>query len=288
MQRKSFRYVIVMKTKIWLRWKNHKEFKILRKVTKLGDKMFQHEKIAWDESDNFSKVIIVFLAKNLHRLRSVMILCKKGLAKDAVPLLRAMFEDLVDFKYLETNKSFIDDFFDYDSYSKLRLGKMLLGAKNINIDRQKVQKRNNELQKEWDKVKYKFKNTKGKICQRWSCKNVKEVSVAVGLGEAYDWIFGYLSHYIHSTTISASSYVLGVNKDRKTVAVGVGTSMEIISEVLATVSVLFIDMLDLVNNDRGINFDSKLKEISEQLQSGDLGFKTSPPTTPSTPEKTYC
>jgi hypothetical protein len=226
----------------------------------MGDKT---NGLAWDDNNHFSKILLVFLAKNLHRLQSILILCKRGFAKDAIPLLRSMFEELVDLKYMYVDKKRIEDYFNYDTYIRLKLGRILLDHGGKRVDKEKIKARNDELEKEWDKVKNKFIDKKGKVHRRWTCKGVADVSSEVGLGEAYLYIFGYLSNYIHSNAISANDYVLG--RDGNNVVIEIGTSPQLVREVLPTASIFFVDILSIVNEEYKMNLDQDLKSLSDQL-----------------------
>src|SRR3990167_9002294 len=116
---------------------NSREFSVMEKTYKLAHRIMcraKNHNLVWDETDDFSKVIIVTLAKNLHRLQSIKLLCKKGLAKDALVLIRGMFEELVDLKYMAADKSRVRDYVDYDSYTRYKLGKILEQHRGEGID----------------------------------------------------------------------------------------------------------------------------------------------------------
>ncbi len=266
-----FRQFNILNTEIRIRHKNRRQFRVFRQVLNLGLKVMgdKNNGLVWDDNNHFSKILLIFLAKNLHRLQSVLILCKKGFAKDAVPLLRVMFEELVDLKYMYADKKRIQDYFDYDTYLRLKLGRTLIDHGGESVDREKVKTRNAELEKEWNKVKsrftYRTHDQKEKVHKRWTCSGVREVSNAVGFGEAYEYIFGHLSHYIHSNPISANNYVLG--RDGYNVVIGIGTSPQLVREVLPTASMFFVDMLKIVNDEYKMNLDAELKVLVDQLTS---------------------
>lgn len=139
-----------------IHWNYKKDFCLYRKSVKLGEIILESKPIVWDESNYFSQMIITFFAKEFHRMRSIKLLCKQGQAKDAALILRSMFEDLVDFKYMHEHKNEIIDFIEYDSYIRLKMGETLLRNSPPNINRERITKRNEELRQQWDKVKHKF------------------------------------------------------------------------------------------------------------------------------------
>ena len=174
-----------------------------------------------------------------------------------------MFEELVDLKYMQADKKRIEDYFNYDTYIRLKLGRILLVHSGKGVDKQKVKTRNAELEKEWNKVKSKFMDKNGKVHKRCTCKSVADISTEVGLGEAYHYIFRYLSNYIHSSPVSANDYVLGREGDN--VVIEIGASPQLIREVLPTASIFFVDMLSIVNDEYEMKLDDKLKSLADRL-----------------------
>ncbi len=100
------RFFIDLYAKILIRLKYRKGFRVCDEAINLGRRMMsnRYSGMEWDHANNFSKVIIFVLAQNIHRLQSIRVLSAKGLAKDAIPLIRCMFEDFVDTKYMFSNK----------------------------------------------------------------------------------------------------------------------------------------------------------------------------------------
>jgi len=269
-------------TLISIRLEHRKAFSLHRKTLKLGEKIFKDDSVGWDESDDFSKIIVTFIPKGMHRMRSTRLLCKKGLAKDAVSILRSMFEDVVDFRYMYADKKRVQDFIDYDHKIRLKLGKILLRSGADNIDKERITKRNKELQANWDKVKSRFtfvaRNGRQQIYPRWSCKSLRLVAGEIELEDTYDFLYGYLSNFIHSTPISGDDYVLGkrVDKNGISVTVAIGTSRDLVGEVLYTTAALFHDMIRIVNDENKMKFGSELDNIAEQLRPKVEGVKIKP------------
>lgn len=270
------KYYNIITSLIRIRYKNRWQFRIFRRVLNLGLQVMGDKSngLAWDDNNHFSKILLVFLAKNLHRLQSILILCKRGFAKDVIPLLRSMFEELVDLKYMQADKKRIEDYFNYDTYIRLKLGRTLLAHGGKGVDKEKIGVRNAELEKEWDKVKNKFTDKKGNVHKRWTCKSVADVSTEVGLGEAYHYIFGYLSNYIHSNPISANDYVLGREGDN--VVIEIGASPQLVREVLPTASMFFVDMLSIVNDEYKMRLDDDLKSLADQLTGDKTKYESEP------------
>lgn len=252
-----------------LRIKGRREFSVAHKTYRLALSVMKNHSngLEWDEGNNYSKVLIVFLVKNIHRLQSIILLCKHGLAKDAMPLMRGMFEELVDLNYMSANKMRVNDFIDYDTYQRHKLGSALINSKSEGIDRVRVTTRNNALDAEWNKIKHRFtyksKDRKERIYKRWTRDDVRKISIEVGLGEMYEYLFALPSTYVHSGPIAADDYVLG--KMGNDVVFAIGASPTLVSEVLATSSGMYLDMLRIADKDFNMGLDEQIKVVETML-----------------------
>lgn len=254
------------KFKIVVLYKYRKEFLLLHSLEKLFFQLSQGESntFGWYDNDDFSKVLIISVAKNIHRARSISILCKKGLAKDVIPLMRIIFEELLDLKYMQSDKDLLRDYVDYDVFNRLKLARMI--DKDLSGN-ERMKDGIKSLEKEWDLHKERFTYTDGqgkkKIHNRWTKMNVADLSNRVGLNEDYKYMFGYLSHYIHSTTISAEDYILG--QEGKDVVLEVGDSDRFIVQVLLNASAFFIFILKMIGEEYKIESLNKKLETMEVL-----------------------
>ncbi len=257
---------------IRMRIANRNEFSIMEKTYRLAHQIMRDKSnnLVWDEADHFSKVIIVFLAKNLHRLQSIRLLCRRGLAKDALPLTRSMFEELVDMKYMAADKSRVQNYIDYDTHTRYKLGKMLEQYGSEGIDWPRLKKRNEQLEKEWKKIehRYTYKSGDGKTraFPRWTRENVRQLSEAVGLGSMYGYLYGHMSNYGHSNPMAADEFVQGKQGDN--VVVEVGASEAFVPQVLATASGMYLDMLRVANEERQMKLDAIIEPVEIALRKG--------------------
>ena len=253
-----------------IRMNYRQPFRTFRMSLRVGMSVMGNRRngLNWDENDNFSKVVIVILSKNIHRMQSIWLLCKAGLAKDAAPLLRAMFEELVDLKHMHSNRTLVNDYFDYSTYLRLKLGRALLLNPTTGVDVGRVQTKSKELEDEWKRIKprftYRTKKGEEKEYDRWTRENVRQLSERVGLGGAYDYGFGYLSNYVHSNPLSADDFVLG--RDGDNVVTEIGASPQFVPEVLGTATMYWVDMLAVANEAYKLNIDSKLEVLSERVK----------------------
>ena len=266
---------VSVRARIIIAHKYRKQFDICRQAINLADSFSQdpQKKLAWDEDDDLSKIILVSIARNVHRLESIIILCRRGFAKDAIPLVRSLFEELVDIKYMRADKTRVRDFLDYDVWQRVKLSKIAGAGLVTEAQKEKLEKRRKELLDSWLKIRERFLCGKEKKeCNRWTKKDVRQVANEVKLGESYDYIFGYLSHYIHHSAITADEYVLGREGDK--VALEVGATEKLVREVLPTASAMFVDLLSQANEEYSLGCDRQLQSLSEDLVKDKERYKT--------------
>lgn len=257
-------WAIASRVAVLIRWKYWRNFRNSKKVKQLAERIMTHERVVWQENEDFSKTIIYFLARAFQRLQSIEVLCKKGFATDAIALSRALFEDLVNLKYMHKNKARVKDFVDYDRYERFYLGKILL-AGDKPIDRPRMEKRQVELEKEWEEVKDRFTKN-GRPYTRWSGKSLEAMCEGdQELSDQHFFAYQYFSKYVHPSLLNANDYILG--KDGDTVVTQIGTADRLVPEVLDTSCHFFLQILDVVNDEYSIGLDAQLKSISNAIAS---------------------
>lgn len=258
----------IAKTLLVIRWKHRKDFAMLRRSIRLGEKMLSSKKVAWIEDNDFSKIIIFVLAKNLQTARVIFLLCRSGLGQDALTSLRVMFESLVDFKYMYADKRRVQNYIDFDYYARIKSARILNSMSYQKIDNKKLETQKQKLEDHWNTIKHRFvrKASGGNevVCSRWSCKDLRAMATEVGLQESYDLLYVYVSAYVHSASGVVNDYVLG--RDKNSVVIEVGTSETMIRENLPTAAAIFLDMLNIVNEEYKLGFDKDLTKLSEQWE----------------------
>lgn len=271
-----FRKFTIIRWRAVVFWCNRRLFKIMDEAICFAERVNSAPSMVWDENNDFSKIITVFLAQNLHRIYSIRILCRAGLAKDAVGLLRVMFENLADLKYMQQDKTKVQNFIDYDAYLRMRLGITIENSGLASIDMTKAKAKTQEHRSAYKKVESKFsyidRKGKRKTYRRWSgADGLPTVAEKVNLKDTYQFLWGYFSNFMHSTAITADHYVLG--KDGDSVVISVGTSDDLVQEVAKTATGLLVDIIDVINTENNMGLDAEIKKFSELLKkkNGDKG-----------------
>lgn len=259
-------FLINIYARIVIRLKYRKGFYVCDRALALGRRMMsdRDKGMAWDHANHFSKVIIFVLAQNIHRLQSIRALSAKGLAKDAIPLIRCMFEDFADVQYMFLHKETVKDFIDYGTYLQLRSAKGLM-ASSANIDKTAIKEKMESLEKSWGTMKSRFVRPDGKVHNRWNKKSVAETSREVGLWESYNTAYRYFSGYVHLNALSVNNYVEGMTDDGM-VSVSVGTSEFMVEEALHVGAGNFISLLGIANEEHKMGYEKDLEAFGALLQ----------------------
>lgn len=267
---KLFRPLNTIRLELKILWYFRHSLWLLKKTIRLGEHILGSEKITWDESSPFTQLTILFSASGIHRLRSIYILCKKGFARDTVPLLRVSFEALVDFKAMYQDKSRIQDYTDYNIYQRMKLISQETALSYPIENRELINNQNKKLEEQWDLVKlrfsYKDKNGKTRIFNRWSGQGgLPELAEKVGLGLVYRQIWSFYSNYSHGGSITLNNHILGIENGE--VGVEIGSSPEFVKEAILTSVATYLELFSLINQEFDLGFGDHIKEIEGELKS---------------------
>lgn len=248
-----------------IRIKYRKGFASCDKVLTLGRKiMSSHDKgMVWDHADDFSKVLILALAQNIHRLQSIRGLAAMGLAKDAIPLIRSMFEDFANMHYMYTKKESVKDFIDYGIFLQIRSAEGLL-ASGATFDRSAVEQKMKSLNEQWQLVRGRFLTKKGGIHERWNKKSLADTCKEVDLWEVYNTSYRYFSGYVHLNSLNVNNYVEGLTDDGM-ISVTIGTSEAMVNEALHVGAGTFIGLLGIASDEHKMGFENELEKVSLRL-----------------------
>ena len=253
-------------------WKYRAQFRVHRETIKLAERLLGKELMTWNDGDLFSILCICIMAMTAHKMQSMRLLCRNGLAKDAVVLLRVLFEDIVNFNYMDNDKKRIRDFMDYDTWERLKISKW--APKKTLEDSVKFAARVSELEQMWNKVKHKYTYTtgkrKGEVFDKWSGKNLWEMVKEVKGEELYKYLYKYLSSFVHFNSTTFNEYVLGAKKDH--IIVEIGLSDQFIPEVLVSSSALVLEsLIRVINMCYKLRLDKEIEDLSRKV----LGLKGS-------------
>ena len=164
------------------------------------------------DSDNVSKALVFFLVRAANTWRSIRTLQKhmedsEGFMLDAGILFRAMYDAYLQAEYLvsDPSKSLerACDYFDFEHVEKHKATQRILGAKNWMAKR--LQKSANRSEGEqanqdnYDRVKGRFQNKKGKVVNQWYAGNLYEIAKEAGKQDEYKIFLAAFNGCVHSS-----------------------------------------------------------------------------------------
>jgi len=229
---------------------NKKHFRLSRTIINLAIETLVAPKgrgYAVDRSDNFSLILSTTIVKNIRRLNSIHAICEAGNGTDALPLLRVMFEDLVDMKYISQDKKRV---FDYQIYGLKSELLNLTSIEKIKDNKKIISKQIDVLKKVINDFCTQKKIKPSKNMRHFSGKKRISVCEEVGLGEMYRTYYSFWSRYIHSTPSGNQDYLLGLTERLETVFL-LGGSGQYIKSILHMSSGYMIDLLVLMDKHCG-------------------------------------
>lgn len=249
-------------------WKYRAQFRVHKQTIKLAEKLLKQEAIVWNPNDLFLILGICIMAMTIHKMQSIRLLCGKGLGKDAAILLRVLFEDIVNFNYIDNDKKRIKDFMDYDTWERLKISKW--APRHILGDPVKFAARVAELEQMWNQVKHKYTyatgKRKGEVFSTWSGKTLLEIAKELKGEQHYNFLYRYLSSFVHFTSTTFNEYVLGAEKGH--VVLEVGLSQQFIPEVLISSSAIVLDsLIRVINVHYKLGLDKEIADLTQKVVS---------------------
>src|SRR5262245_29080982 len=135
-------------------------------------------------SEPLHKVVRAIAKSTVNSLGALTTLLLNGYGNDAMKVARGMFENSVIVLYLIRHPELLDDYFDYDH---IKTKKQLDYLDNYDPDLVKglPAVRRAEIESNYQSVKAKFTDSKGRLRGSWSKASIREMATEVGLEEHY-------------------------------------------------------------------------------------------------------
>lgn len=243
---------------------NYKSFfKLAKKTSTFFKKVITDNKINIQKNNLFSGIQFLAVIRNYQRYKAIIELCKKGLAKDAFILLRALLENLIDLAYIVLDKNnraklYVD--FDYRFRSQLIvvIKENKLGTFSADKEKEML-----ETENHWQSIKKNYLINKN-VCSNWSCKNRADMAKEAGLKKIYDMVYRYASLYVHNTPTTADNYIKrdikgGLDDNLK---VEIGESEHLVKEVLITASIYYLEIIKIADDNK--IYQKKIQKLMDK------------------------
>ena len=132
----------------------------------------------------------------------ILLLCGNGYGIGGLKILRGMYERIVTALYLASHSEQVDDFLDY---YYVHQQKLLVHAKDADINLGKHQKEIDEVKAEYQRVKSRYEETVCRECGTtrlqgsWTKRDLKTMAEEVGLRHGYGLMYFWPTLMHHTT-----------------------------------------------------------------------------------------
>lgn len=189
---------------------------------------------------------------------SILKLCSEGHGEDAGILVRTLFENSVQIRYIN-NHRLCDRFLAYFWVSVKtfydHLEEHALSQKVVKD--KEYQKWKYRVDENYKSVESKFRSKKGKIASRWIDKSLKEMAADLGEKGAYELVMGYHSSFTHCDPHGLAPFI---KEGEETISFANIASFKDIELVLIQSKVLFAQIVSTW----AISFNLALPELIEK------------------------
>jgi len=207
------------------------------------------------------KVVYVLTRITTIGMNDVVLLCGNGCGTAAMKVARGMFESATTSEYLRRNPAEVDDYLDFGRVIHWRRYQWLLSESPEDAKRMSADQVLN-IEVEYDRVKPKFSDTKGRVRNRWSTKTIREITEAVGRVKEYELPYSLGASLHHSNAEGLLAYL--DHRDGK-IVLDSPPSFEWVPEALLMAHTNLLTALDTLNDACDLGFTDKLKAAVESF-----------------------
>jgi hypothetical protein len=172
---------------------NEVKLRAMEKLTEFINLMFTaaHNK---GTTEPVERVVDALTRITVSSLEDVVVLCGNGSGTGALRIVRGMFESSTVAEYLRLHPSKIQDYEEFRhviAWRRYQQIKNIPGYPTLSDDRIE------QIQKEYNRVKGRFIDAKGKERFQWSQLSIKKMASSIGRGDHYESMYSWLSSLYH-------------------------------------------------------------------------------------------
>lgn len=228
------------------------QFEAIKGLMTLGSEML---KAAEAKAVEPTKNLICDLSRvTLTAACEVIVLCGNGCGAGAVKIVRGMFESQWTAEYLHQHPEEVED---YVEFSKVILWRKLCWLqKNIPEKARSIpQQVTKRIEDEFDKVKTRFSNGKGKVRWEWSKKSIREIADDIGRSMQYELPYAIACSIHHGNFEGLSAHFPEGSGEMEFIP---PPSTQWIGKALLAAHMNVWFVLNTLNDSYGLGFDAQL------------------------------
>jgi Family of unknown function (DUF5677) len=191
-------------------------------------------------------------------MNDVMLLCGNGSGIGAMKIVRGMFETSLIGEYLRRNPSEVSDYVEFGPVLAWRRLQTLPEKEREKLTGEQIK----ELEDEYNSVRTRFTNSKGKLRNQWTTKSFGQMSEELGRSDQYDLVYSLACSLHHANFEGLMGHC-----DRKDDQLKMDgpPSFAWTSAALITAHTYLLFALDTLNECIKLSFDEKLKAASKDF-----------------------
>jgi hypothetical protein len=193
----------------------------------------------------------------------VLLLAANGSGVGAMKIGRGLFESSVQAEYLRRNPTEADDYVDFGRVLAWRRYEWLLKESPAEASKISLAKAEG-LRDEYQRVKPKFEDSKGRVRLQWSKKTIAQMAREIGRDDQYDLAYSLGASMHH---VNAEGLLAYVDASQPLLLYDAPPSMAWVAQALVSAHVYVLLVLDTLNDCCNLGFDERLKKAGEALVS---------------------
>lgn len=207
------------------------------------------------------KLVYALTRFTLTGMVEVMLLCGNGCGAGAIKVVRGMYESKWTAEYLRRHPEEVQDYMDFSKVLKWRRYRWLRenpAGEQSQITPEALK----AAQDEYEAVKGRFTNKKGRVRDQWSKRGIKEMATEIGRKDEYDLPYSIACSIHHG---NPEGLLTGVEMTAEgEVAFNWPPSMEWVGEALLSGHANLLLALNTLNDACQLHFDNKLTAALER------------------------
>ncbi len=206
-------------------------------------------------SEPLEFVVYMLVSSTATGLKELLILAGNGAGAGAMKISRGMFESAVMAEYLRIKADEVDNFTGY--------GRVLDWKRLHQYPESVTSERAREIEDNYNRVKPRFVNKRGKVRNHWNKKSISQMACAVGRGEQYELSCSIAASIHHGNFEAMLAHVEG---DQKKLSIVEPPSMEWVKQALMSGHVYLLQALETQNACLRLGFEKRIKAANEEFQ----------------------
>lgn len=226
--------------------------------------IMDHSKKVYHDKEVVAHALITALhTKAYTTFHAILVLCEEGFDRDALAMVRNLLEILITILYIlkdDPEKRAI--YYACEEFRKsaayIAASKKHFQQKNTDELKKNVDEKMDQLRPEYSQYIDDLNTSRNPFRKI----RIKDMAEQVGMNMIYDFLYSYLSEFVHPNMIGLKSYTAGKSEESFTVKPGRG--YEKLDDALKYACRFYLDILRAWNHCNKLNKEEVIKELEDK------------------------